>query len=319
MISVAISLNSLFTPEFIFTVIRVTTPILFGAMAAVICNKAGVINIALEGVMLMAALLGVLASGFTQNLLVGAAAGIFGGLFISFLLAYFALYLKTDIVLAGIALNLTTIGGTVFLMFAVTGDKGATQSVQSLQFPRIDIPLLQDIPFIGAAFSGHNLITYMGILAVFFVFFLLYKTPFGLRIRAVGENPDAARSVGIDVSRVQLISLLISGVIASFGGMYMSMAYLNIFTTNMVAGRGFIAMAAAAMGQANPIGTTVASFLFGTMEAFGYQLQSQGIPSQFINSIPYVSVIIGLVAYSIYSQAQIKRKKEMKLKEKEAS
>ena len=318
MISVAISLNSVFTPEFIFTVIRVTTPILFGAMAAVICNKSGVVNIALEGVMLMAALLGVLGSGFTGNLLVGAIAGIAGGVLISFLLAYFALYLKTDIILAGIALNLSTIGGTVFVMFAATGDKGATQSVQSLQFPRVDIPFISGIPFIGQAFSGHNILTYLAIVSIFLVFFLLYKTPFGLRMRAVGENPDAARSVGIDVNRVQLISLLISGVIASFGGMYMSMAYLNLFTTNMVAGRGYIAMAAAAMGQANPIGTSIAALLFGTMETFGYQLQSQGIPSQVINSIPYVSVIIGLIAYSIYQQRQLK-KKELKILQEKGS
>lgn len=308
-----LSLNSVFTPEFIFIVIRVTTPILFGAMAAVICNKSGVVNIALEGVMLMAALLGVLGSGFTHNLIVGALTGIIGGVLISFLLAYFSLYLKTDIILAGIALNLSTIGGTVFIMFAVTGDKGATQSLQSLQFPRVDIPLIKDIPFLGTALSGHNLLTYLAFTMVFLVFFLLYKTPFGLRMRAVGENPDAARSVGIDVNRVQLISLLISGVIASFGGMYMSMAYLNLFTTNMVAGRGYIAMAAAAMGQANPIGTTIAAFLFGTMEAFGYQLQSQGIPSQIINSIPYISVIIGLITYSVYKQHQIKKKKEIKI------
>lgn len=319
MISVAISLNSVFTPEFIFTVIRVTTPILFGAMAAVICNKSGVVNIALEGVMLMAALLGVLGSGFTGNLLVGAIAGIAGGVLISFLLAYFALYLKTDIILAGIALNLSTIGGTVFVMFAATGDKGATQSVQSLQFPRVDIPFISGIPFIGQAFSGHNILTYLAIVSIFLVFFLLYKTPFGLRMRAVGENPDAARSVGIDVNRVQLISLLISGVIASFGGMYMSMAYLNLFTTNMVAGRGYIAMAAAAMGQANPIGTSIAALLFGTMETFGYQLQSQGIPSQVINSIPYVSVIIGLIAYSIYQQRQLKKKKELKILQEKGS
>lgn len=125
---------NLLTPEFFFTVIRVTTPILLAAMAAVICNKAGVTNIALEGIMLTAALTGVLVSGFTQSLILGAIGGIIGGVFIAFLLAYFALYLKTDIILGGIALNLLTVGGTVFVMFAITGDKGATNSVRSLQF-----------------------------------------------------------------------------------------------------------------------------------------------------------------------------------------
>lgn len=306
---------NLLTPEFFFTVIRVTTPILLAAMAAVICNKAGVTNIALEGIMLTAALTGVLVSGFTQSLILGAIGGIIGGVFIAFLLAYFALYLKTDIILGGIALNLLTVGGTVFVMFAITGDKGATNSVRSLQFPSVNIPFIEDIPVLGTILSGHNLLTYLAILMVFLVFFLLYKTTFGLRLRAVGENPDAASSVGIDVNRVQLYALLLSGVIASFGGMYMSMAYLKLFTTNMVSGRGYIALAAAAMGQANPIGTTIASLLFGFMESVGYQLQSRGIPSQFINMVPYVSTIVGLVLYSMYRQNQLKKKKEIKLHE----
>lgn len=306
---------NLLTPEFLFTVIRVTTPILLAAMAAVICNKAGVVNIALEGIMLTSALTGVLVSGFTQNIWLGALGGIAGGVFIAFLLAYFALYLKTDIILGGIALNLLTVGGTVFVMFAITGDKGATNSVRSLQFPSINIPFIQDIPIIGQMLSGHNLLTYLAIVMVFLVYFLLYKTTFGLRLRAVGENPDAASSVGIDVNRVQLYALLLSGVIASFGGMYMSMAYLKVFTTNMVAGRGYIALAAAAMGQANPVGTSIASLLFGFMESLGYQLQSRGIPSQFINMVPYISTIIGLVLYAQYRQRQIAKKKNQKIQE----
>ena len=308
---------NLLTPEFLFTVIRVTTPILLAAMAAVICNKAGVINIALEGIMLTAALTGVLVSGFTQSLWLGALGGIVGGVFIAFLLAYFALYLKTDIILAGIALNLLTVGGTVFAMFAITGDRGATNSVRSLRFPPINIPFIQDIPIMGQMLSGHNFLTYLAILMIFLVYFLLYKTTFGLRLRAVGENPDAASSVGIDVNRTQLYALLLSGVIASFGGMYMSMAYLRLFTTNMVAGRGYIALAAAAMGQANPVGTGIAALLFGFMESFGYQLQARGIPSQFINMIPYVSTIFGLVLYAQYRQRQIAKKKHQKIHESE--
>lgn len=303
---------NLFTPEFFFTVIRVTTPILFAAMAAIICSKSGVINIALEGIMLTAALTGVLASGFSQNLIVGVIGGMAGGMLIAGLLAYFSLYLKADIILTGIALNLMTVGGTVFVMFAFTGDRGATNSIRSLQFPEVNIPIIQDIPILGTVFSGHNLLTYLGLVSVFLVWFLLNKTTLGLRMRSVGENPDAATSVGIDVKQIKFLSLVLSGALAAFGGMYMSMAYLNVFSTNMVAGRGYISLAAASMGQANPIGTLLAAAFFGLMESTSYQLQAIGIPAEFVNMVPYVSVIIGLVLYAQYQKTQQMKKKQLR-------
>ncbi len=310
---------NLFTPEFFFTVIRVTTPILFAAMAAIICSKSGVINIALEGIMLTAALTGVLASGFSQNLIVGVIGGMAGGMLIAGLLAYFSLYLKADIILTGIALNLMTVGGTVFVMFAFTGDRGATNSIRSLQFPEVNIPIIQDIPILGTVFSGHNLLTYLGLVSVFLVWFLLNKTTLGLRMRSVGENPDAATSVGIDVKQIKFLSLVLSGALAAFGGMYMSMAYLNVFSTNMVAGRGYISLAAASMGQANPIGTLLAAAFFGLMESTSYQLQAIGIPAEFVNMVPYVSVIIGLVLYAQYQKTQQMKKKQLRQLQEDAN
>lgn len=310
--------DSFLTPAFFFTVIRVTTPILFAAMAAIICIKTGVINIALEGIMLTAALTGVLASGFSQNIWIGALGGIAGGVFIASLLAYFSLKLKADIILTAIALNLMAVGGTVFLMFAVTGDRGATNSIRSLSFPEYNIPFIEDIPVLGGIFSGHNILTYLALFSVFIVWFLMNKTTLGLRMRSVGENPDAATSVGINVQKIRVIALLLSGFFAAFGGMYMSMAYLNVFSTNMVAGRGFIALAAATMGQANPVGSLITSIFFGLMESFSYQLQALGIPAQFVNMVPYVSVIIGLVVYAQYQQNRLKKKKNSRLLKEDA-
>lgn len=310
-------LDTFLSPEFFFTVIRVTTPILFAAMAAIICIKTGVINIALEGIMLTGALTGVLASGFSQNIWIGTLGGIIGGVFIAALLAYFSLKLKADIILTAIALNLMAVGGTVFLMFAVTGDRGATNSVRSLSFPALNLPIIEDIPVVGTILSGHNVLTYLALLSVFVVWFLMNKTTLGLRMRSVGENPDAATSVGINVQRIRVIALLLSGVFASFGGMYMSMAYLSVFSTNMVAGRGFIALAAATMGQASPAGSLLTSLFFGLMESASYQLQALGIPAQFVNMVPYVSVIIGLVAYAQYQQNRLKKKKNARLLKEE--
>lgn len=306
-------LRDFLTPQFFFTVIRVSTPILFAAMAAIVCIKTGVINIALEGIMLTAALTGVLASGLTQSIWIGALGGIAGGVFIAALLAYFSLRLKADIILTAIALNLMAVGGTVFVMFAVTGDRGATNSIRSLVFPRLNIPVIENIPVIGTIFSGHNILTYLALMSVFFVWFLLAKTTLGLRMRSVGENPEAATSVGINVQKVRLIALILSGVLAAFGGMYMSMAYLNVFSTNMIAGRGFIALAAAAMGQASPIGTVFTSIFFGLMESASFRLQALGIPAQIVNMVPYISVIIGLVVYAQYRQNQIRKQKQKRL------
>lgn len=302
-------LSNILTPDFGYSVLRVTTPILFAALAAVICEKAGVINIALEGIMLTAALFGVIGSAITDSLIVGLLFAIAGGVLISAVLAYFALYLKTDIILSGIALNMLTVGGTIFLLSAVSGDKGTSTSLQSLVFPKVDIPLIESIPVLGPILSGHNILTYVAFIMVLLVFILLYKTRLGLRIRAVGENSDAAASVGISVKKIQVIALLLGGAIASLGGAYMSMGYLSHFSKNMVAGRGFIALAAEAMGQATPLGTMFASLLFGFAEAFSYTMQSLSIPAEFVRMIPYLATVVGLV---IYAQTQMMKKKKLK-------
>lgn len=302
------SLANLFTTDFVFAILRVTTPILFAALAAIICNRAGVVNIALEGTMLTAALFGVVGSGWTQSLLVGLISAMIGGMLMSALMAYFALYLNTDIILTGIAINLLTAGGTIFMLYVVSGDKGSSSNIRSLVFPRVDIPLIKDIPVLGDILSGHNVLTYTAFLLVIVVYIFLFKTPIGLRLRCVGENPNAADSVGIPVRKVQVMALLLGGAIASLGGAYMSMGYLSGFSKNMVSGRGFIALAAEAMGQSSPVATMFSSLLFGAAEASSYTLQSLAIPAEFVQMIPYVATILGLVIYAQAKRSAEKRK-----------
>ncbi|MDR2097238.1 MAG: ABC transporter permease, partial [Spirochaetaceae bacterium] len=192
-------LHYICTADFVYSVLRVTTPILFAALASVVAERSGASNIALEGIMLFAALFGALGSGFSGSLALGFLAALAGGLVITFLLLYFAMYLKTDIILAGIALNTLAGGGTVFLMFAFTGDKGSTSSIVSSVFPHLSIPLIRDIPVLGQIVSGQNTLTYLAFLMTPAVWALLFKTRLGMRIRAVGENAEAAASVGIHV------------------------------------------------------------------------------------------------------------------------
>ena len=291
-------MNLIFSTGFGYTVLRVTTPILFATLGALISIKAGVVNISMEGTMLTAALAGVVISAYTGSAFAGLAAAVLAGMLLGLILAYFALNLKTNIILAAIAINLMASGGTVFGLFIVSGDRGISSSLASRVLPRVQIPLLSQIPVLGPIFSNHNVLTYVALLSVVFVYILLYKTPLGLRIRAVGENSHAADSVGISVIKTQYIALIMSGAFAGFGGAFMSMGYVSWFSTNMTAGRGFIALAAEALGMGRPFGVLLTSLLFGSADALSNALQAYRIPSEFVQMVPYIVTIIGLVIYA---------------------
>ena len=291
-------LHAIFSADFVYSVLRLTTPILLAGLGALITDRAGVMKIGLDGSLLCAALAGVIGSAMTQNAFLGFLFALLVGMALGLLMAYFAIHLKTDMVLTGIAMNLLASGGTVFVLYAVANDKGMSTSLKSLTMPVINIPFIQDIPVIGTVISGHNLLTYLALISVAAMWILLYKTPLGLRIRVVGENSHAAESVGIHVKKVQYIALAISGILAAMGGAYMSMGYMDKFARDMTAGRGFIALAAEALGRGTPVGTLLSSLVFGTADALGSNLQVLDIPVQFVQMLPYVFTVVGLVLYS---------------------
>jgi general nucleoside transport system permease protein len=298
-------LKGIFSAAFLASILRISTPIILPALGGLVSELTGVMNIALEGIMLVAAFTGVVVSAYTQNLWVGVLAGLLSGVLISAFLAYFHIYLETDIFLAGIAINIMAAGGTIFLLYVLTGDKGNSSSLVSLSVPELHIPLLQDIPFLGTVISGHGIFTYAAILFTWLTAVFLYKTRLGAHARAVGENAVAAASVGINVKRSQFISLLISGFLAAQGGLALSMSYLVLFQRNMAAGRGFIALAAVFLGGKKPWGTFAAALIFGAADALGNQLGSLDIPPMFVQSIPYVVTILALVVYALRQKAQV--------------
>ncbi|MBB6636058.1 ABC transporter permease [Cohnella thailandensis] len=289
----------IWSTDFAFSILRVTTPILFAALGALISNRAGIINIGLEGIMLVAALTGVVTSAYTHSAWVGLLCAVLSGVMIAGILAFFTLQFKTHIILGGIAINMFASGGTVFFLYLLSGDKGASSSLQSKVLPNVDIPLLKDVPVLGPILSGHNVLTYASIAAVFAVYYMMKRTPLGLRIRSVGENPHAAQSVGVSVVRTQYTALLLSGLLAGLGGAYMSMGYLSLFTRDMTAGRGWIAIAAESMGRSTTVGTTLTSFLFGAANALANALTVLKIPSELIATFPYAATVIGLLVYAI--------------------
>ena len=284
--------------EFFYSIFRVTTPILLAALGAMITSRAGVVNIGLEGIMLFSALAGVVTSAWTQSAAVGLLAAILVGVLISALMAYVMLVLRSDITLTGFAVNALGSGCTVFLLYVICNDKGISSSLASKVLPKVNLPLIQDIPFVGKVLSGHNIMTYVAFLLIIVIYWLVNKTPLGLRIRAVGENPHAAESVGIKVTRIQSIAMLISGVLAGMAGAYMSMGYVSWFARDMMAGRGFIALAAQQLGQGTVVGSMLASLAFGAADSLANNLQALRLPSEFVQSIPYAVTIVGLVIYS---------------------
>jgi len=292
-------LHSIFSPDFGFAIIRVMTPLLLPALGVAISSMAGSVNIALEGTMLISAFVGVIVSAYTGSLLLAMAAGLASGVLMGYVLAYLHQKLKADIILAAIALNMLASGLTIFLMYLITGDKGSTSSLQSLVFPDLEIPLVKSIPIIGSIISGHNVLTYVALLTVPLFYVLMYKTPLGMRIRAVGQNPLAAESVGINVKKIKTYALMISGLFGAFGGLYLAMGYVSWFSRDMTSGRGFIAVAAATLGGNMPLGVFLSSLLFGFVNALAIYIASVNIPSELIQMIPYLVTILALAVFAI--------------------
>ena len=306
----------IFTTEFFFSIIRIATPILLATLAAVIGEKGGVSNIGLEGIMMMSALFGSLTAYWTGSwaigLLIAAAVGIAEAL----LMGFFAFNLKTDIILTGTAVNMIGSGGTIFLVKVITnGTMGKSMTsttsliTKSLQIPSIQIPLIKDIPVIGKVLSGHSLLTYLAFLLVFLSFVLLYKTPLGLNIRSVGENPNAASSVGVSVLKIRYITIGIGGLLAGLGGAYMSMYYAMGWSLDMVAGRGFIALAAQSMGGGEPFGSMLAALVFGFAQALGIKVSATGVDSNLVAPIPYIVTILSLVIFAINQRRKDKKRR----------
>ncbi len=304
----------IFTTSFAHSVLRVSTPIIFAGMAAVVAEKSGVPNIGIEGMMLSSALAGVLFSVWTGSAFVGLLGALLISIILAVVIAYFSLNLETNTILSGLSVNMLAKGGTIFILFMVTGEKGSSASLKSGTIPAVDIPLIKDIPIIGEILSGQNLLTYIAFVAVFVLSFILYKTRLGMRIRACGENPNAVKSVGISVRKIQYIALMISGVFAGFAGAFMSMGYVSWFSRDMTAGRGFIALAASSMGQVTPGGTLISSLIFGTADALSNSLQTLRVPAQFVQMIPYATTVLGIFIYSVSYARKIKRKKNAMLK-----
>lgn len=301
------TLISIFTNnQFYFSVLRSATPVLLTTLGAIIASRSGASNIALEGTMLSSAFSGVIVSAFTKNVWLGLLGAVLMGFIMSNILAYFALKLKSNIIITGIALNLMASGATVFALYIIAGDKGASTSLQSLTLPSIEIPIINKIPIIGSVLSGHHILTYIGLILVVVIWAMFKYTSLGLHIRAVGELPESAESVGISVNKIKYIALSLSGILAGLGGAFLSMGYLSRFSAGMTSGRGYIALATQAMAAGNTFIGLATSLIFGFCDSLSIYLQGKSLPIEFVQLMPYLTIVI---LYTIYSAVNSRKNK----------
>ena len=269
-------------------------PLIFGALAGVLCERSGVVNVAIEGQLLMGAFSGALFGSMSGSVWVGLVAAAIGGAFISFLLAVFSIRYLVDQVVMGIVLNLLAVGITGFLYERLMQTDAAKYN-SAPRFGNWEIPLLSDIPLLGPALFRGNIFLYLGLLLVLVIHLALFRTRWGLRTRSVGEHPTAADTLGVKVLRLRYRNVILAGLVAGVGGASYTLA-LYSFTKNMIGGKGFIALAALIFGRWSPTGALLAALFFGFADQLATYLGAIGssIPSQFLAMLPYLATILAV-------------------------
>ena len=273
-------------------------PLIYGSLAGLVCERSGVINIAIEGQLLGSAFVAGVVGSLMQNAWYGLLVGPFAGAFISLLLAVFAIKYGIDQVVLGFVLNVLVIGLTNFLYkkllipYQTTWNSGGT-------FAPIEIPLLSKIPVIGPIFFSQSIIVYLMYVVVIVIHIALFKSRWGLRTRSVGEHPTAAESVGIDVNKIRFRNVVIAGAVAGLGGAFFTLGAVGAFNKEMTAGKGFIALAALIFGRWSPMGAVAAALIFGFADNLQGLLTITGtpIPSEFMLMAPYIATIIAVSGF----------------------
>lgn len=283
--------------------ITAAVPILLASLGGALTYYAGIFNIAMEGMMLASAFFAVLGSYYFDSWVVGILLGIVAAIGIALIFILFAIVLKVDEFVTGVGLNLFALGLTTYLLRQIFNVKGAFASPNIVAIPKISLPWIKDLPVAGRILSGQNLIVYFTIIVTVLITWLVYKTRFGLRLRAAGYNRACLDTSGVSSNAVRARALILCGVLCGLAGAYLSLGYVTLFTENMSAGRGWISLAAIILVSGNPPGVALVSLLFGFSDGLGLFLQ-QRLPSQFTSMVPYIATLIALFFYSIRNKKQ---------------
>ncbi len=300
--------ETLFSMRFLVTTIRLATPIIFAAIGTFIAAQSGIGNIAIESIMTFAALAGVLGSYLSGNAWVGVLLALVIGILTVMLIAFFSMKLGANAFLIMIALNTFADSVAIFVMYLMTGEKGTTASLTTPILSSIDIPIIKDIPILGEILSGQYVLTYLCWVIVILLFIFIYKTPTGMRLRACGLNADAARTAGINVERLQVLSLILSGIFAALGGVYLSLNYLKIYSRGMVSGQGWMGVSANGIAAGNYWILILSAFIFAIFRSVSIIFSSSSaLPTDLVNAIPYIAVFVILTVVSIVNYYRVKR------------
>src|SRR5438445_2972530 len=284
-------MRQIFTLSLLFSTIRLATPLVLAALGGLYSERSGVINIALEGLLLAGAFTAASVTYYAHSPWVGLGAAIVAGASVAFILALACIRFKADQVVTGTGINILFIGLPAVLSGALFLSSGSTP-----QIPKENLlPVLaRFVPFMPAwrIFTDVSIISLLAVVVVLVTRYVLYRTPFGLRLRAVGENPEAADAAGVAVNRMRYVGVILSGALAGIGGAYLSIGQSSLFTRNMAAGRGFIALAALIFGKWRPVQTMLACLLFGFADALTIQLQGVPVSGGFLRTAVFVTALL---------------------------
>jgi general nucleoside transport system permease protein len=276
--------------------LRYATPLVYAAMGGLYCERSGVVNVALEGMLLTGAYFGIWADDFSHSWIVALLVAAVAGALLATIHAIWSIHFKVDQIIAGTALNFLAVGITGYLFIQHYGDNGTPGNIGDYGIPDIHIGLIADIPFLGNIFGTLNLMIWLSFLLLILTYVIVFRTPFGLRLRAVGEHPRAADTVGISVYKTRYIAVISSGAIAALGGAYLSTGFVHSFNQDMTNGTGFIGLAALVFGKWRPLPTFLATILFGFSSAIADRLP-QAYGNQWgtlFEALPYLLTLIAV-------------------------
>ena len=285
--------------------VALSTPLIFGALSGVISERVGVVNIAIEGDLLVGAFAGVMAASFFQNPYAGLLAAPLAGAALGVLLALFSVKYGVDQIIVGVVLNVLALGLTTFFAGTVMKNPAVSLNTNQYSLSSIKIPLLAEIPVVGPALFNQSILVYLMYAAVIALAFFLFRSRWGLRLRACGEHPHAADTVGINVQRTRTTNTILGSAFAGLGGAFFTIGSGLAFTDNISAGNGYIALAAMILGKWNPLGAMSAAVMFGFAQALAHMLPNltSAVPSNLVSMIPYVVTIVAVAGFVGKSRA----------------
>ncbi len=287
--------------------LRSATPVVLAAMGGLLTEHAGIMNIGMDGMILMGAFVAVAVSFTLSSAALGVVAAVAMGILVGLFFALFVVKLKSDEFIIGMALNTFAGALTVYLLRSIFGVKGTFSDKGIVGLPKIHLDFLDHIPFLGPLLNDNSIFVYVTWVLVFLTWLFLYRTPYGFWMRAAGEHPQSLETAGISPVRMKFLASILCGIFCGFAGAHLSLGYLTMFTEGMSGDRGFIAFACVLFGMANPPKVFLAALLFGFLQALGLRLQSVGVPADLTSIIPYASTVLMMV-YVVVSGNKKKKK-----------